>query len=77
MDIFWTIFVVVHAVSLLFLIISINFLIHYIRRYKMEESGFTMLFGFIRLEHIIPAYIIAILLFISGSTLFAFYLMQK
>ena len=77
MGIFWTVFVIIHGISLLFLIISIHFLVHYIKRYKMEESGFTMLFGFIRLEHIIPAYIITILLFISGSTLFAFYLMQK
>ena len=77
MDIFWIIFGIVHVVSFLFLIISINFLVHYTGRYKMQESGFTLLFGFIRLEYIIPVYIVSILLFISGSTLFAFYLMQK
>ncbi len=77
MDIFWIIFGIIHVISLLCLIISINFLIHYTRRYKMEESGFTLLFGFIRLEHIIFVYVMTILLFVTGSTLFTFYLMQK
>lgn len=77
MGIFWTFFAIIHIVSILLLIISLRLVLHYTRRYRMQESRFTMLFGFVRLEYIIFIYAVAVLFLAGISTFMAFYLINR
>ena len=69
MGIIWTIIVGIHLCSLLFLTIYLQRVFHYIHRYKMPESRFTLLFGLIGLPHILFAYILTVAIFSLGTLL--------
>jgi hypothetical protein len=53
----------IHICSLLFLAVYLKLLFNYERKYKMTESRFTLLFGFINISNIAFAYILTIGLF--------------
>lgn len=52
----WILFVVLQAVSLAFALLTLVRLYHYIRRYKFDESKYTLLFGFVHLHWISASY---------------------
>lgn len=60
----WIFFIVLHTVSLGFAALSLWRLYYYIRRYRFDESKYTLLFGFVHLRWIAAAYIILVLLWV-------------
>lgn len=60
-------FVILHVASVGFMLLSLWRLYTYIRRYKFEESQYTLLFGFVHLRWIALAYPVVIFLWIAAS----------
>lgn len=56
MEIMFIIVIAVNTLSILFLLISLWRLRTYLRKNSLEESKYTLLFGFIRLEGYVYAY---------------------
>lgn len=52
----WIFFIVLHTVSLGFAGLTLWRLYYYIRRYRFDESKYTLLFGFVHLRWIAMAY---------------------
>lgn len=65
----WTIIVGIHICSLLFLTAYLGRLFKYSGKYKMDESRYTLLFGWIHLHHIVLTYIVTMTLFMVGTIL--------
>lgn len=74
MNILWVIISLLHLVSISFMGLCIMRLFSYTRRYKLKENGHTLLFGIVRVEHIVTIYIIIIGLFTMGSVFLVHYL---
>ncbi len=74
MNIFWGIIILTHIVSLSFLGLAILRYFAYKKRNNIIENKYTLLFGFIRLEHVIIGYIAFVLAYTFGSTLLVYYL---
>lgn len=74
MNIFWGIIIITHIVSLTFLGLAILRYFAYKKRNNIIENKYTLLFGFIRLEHMVIAYIAFVLAYTFGSTLLVYYL---
>lgn len=66
----WTIIIGLHVCSLLFLTAYLRRLFVYARKYRMPESQYTLLFGWVRLPHIVVTYVITVLAFIVLSTIY-------
>lgn len=63
---FWILFISIHLASLIFLSASLWRLGDYTRKHHFEESGYTMLLGFIRLPH-------AVMLYVAGTAAWIFF----
>jgi len=63
----WVLFIVLHTVSLGFAAISLWRLYHYIRRYRFDESKYTLLFGFLHLRWIAGMYVVLAALWVVTS----------
>lgn len=50
MPIFWSLFGIVHLISLLLMVVGLNRLYSYIKQYRFDESHYTLLFGFVHLR---------------------------
>lgn len=70
MSTFWISLVVFHLISLSFMLMALMRLFSHLGRYPLKENHHTLLFGFIRVEYIVFAYIICIALFTVGSVIF-------
>lgn len=67
MEIVWLIIIGIHICSLLFLGIYLKRLFRYARKYRMPESKYTLLFGWVQLSYIAFAYIAAVCVFVAFS----------
>ncbi|PIQ77398.1 hypothetical protein COV82_04790 [Candidatus Peregrinibacteria bacterium CG11_big_fil_rev_8_21_14_0_20_46_8] len=65
----WIIFIFLHVVSLLFAIFALWRLYEYIKRYRFDESKYTMLFGFVHLHWIAAAYLVYAVIWTVASTI--------
>ncbi len=65
----WIIFALLHSISLLFTAVVVMRLLRYSRRYVMEESRYTLLFGFITVRSVIVVYVISMALWVLVSYL--------
>ncbi len=74
MNIFWGIIILTHIASLTFLGLAVLKYFAYKKRNNIIENRYTLLFGFIRLEHVIITYIAFVLAYTFGSTLLVYYL---
>lgn len=63
----WIFFIVLHAVALGFMLLSLWRLYEYIKRYKFDESKYTLLFRFVHLHWIVGIYAFSIILWIPMS----------
>ena len=57
MPLFWIFFAFLHLVSVFFMLLALQRLYSYIRRYKFNESHYTLLFGCVHLHWITKIYI--------------------
>lgn len=63
----WVLFIVLHVISIAFAFLSFQRLYYYIRRYRFDESKYTLLFGFVHLHWISAIYIVFVTVWIFGS----------
>lgn len=63
----WALFIALHVASVGFALLSIARLYAYIRKYKFDESKYTLLFGFVHLRWIAGLYLIFTLLWLPVS----------
>lgn len=69
MNFFWIFITTIHIISLTLLIICLFRLFwHMSESMHMEENKYTRLFGFIRLRHVVVAYILVVAVFTVGTT---------
>ena len=69
MGIVGTIIIGVNVCSLVFLAVYLKRLFRYARKYRMEESKYTLLFGWIEITHIAIAYVLAASVLVAFSTI--------
>lgn len=55
--------IIINVVSVLYLMLNLLRLRNYLIRNTFEESKYTLLFGFVRIEAYIYAYVICVLVF--------------
>jgi hypothetical protein len=65
----WISLAIFHLLSIAFMGLAIVRLFSNARRYKLVENRHTLLFGFLRIEHIVGLYILAISVFTAASLL--------
>ncbi|MBI2638234.1 hypothetical protein HYW83_01450 [Candidatus Peregrinibacteria bacterium] len=65
----WIALGVLHVTSIGFALIVLMRLYHYIKRYRFDESKYTLLFGFIHLHWIAGAYVMLVLGWVAVSLL--------
>ncbi len=53
----WIVFGLLHVSSIGFVLLALLRLFHYIKRYRFDESKYTLLFGFIHLHWIATVYV--------------------
>ena len=70
----WAIIIGIHICSLLFMAVYIRRLLRYASKYRMPESKYTLLFGWVQLNHIVFAYIGAVGVFVAGSIVYLTFL---
>lgn len=63
----WIPFILLHTVSLGFAGLTLWRLYYYIRRYRFDESKYTLLFGFMHLRWIAGAYVVFALAWVTAS----------
>lgn len=63
-------FVILHLGSVLFTLFIISRLYRYIRRYRFDESQYTLLFGFVHLHWITYLYVFFTIIWIYVSYYF-------
>lgn len=63
----WIALGVLHVTSIGFALITLMRLYHYIKRYRFDESKYTLLFGFIHLRWIAGAYMMLVLGWVAMS----------
>ncbi len=68
--------VVLHTISIVFLGLCLIRIFGYTRRHRLAETHYTLLCGFIRLEHAVMAYIFMVAAFTVISTLFILALLR-
>jgi hypothetical protein len=77
MSLFWPIIIITHICSLVFLGLSLLRYFAYKKRNTIIENKYTLLFGFVRLEHMVWMYVIFVLAYTVGTFLFIYYLMGQ
>lgn len=65
----WILFIVLEAVAIGFGLLTLWHLYNYIKRYRFDESKYTLLFRFIHLHWIMVAYIIFAMIWVAISYL--------
>ena len=63
--------------SIMFTWLALGRLFKHLEHYKIEEGKHSMLFGFMKIEHVVAIYIIMQIAFIVGSYFFVYYLMIR
>lgn len=63
----WIIFGILQAVSVCFALATLWRLYYYIRRYRFDESKYTLLFGFVHLHWIAISYLACLLVWFFAS----------
>lgn len=63
----WIFFIILHLVSLAFAMLTLWRLYEYIKRYRFDESKYTLLFGCLHLRWIAAGYMIVVSLWIFVS----------
>ncbi len=66
-----------HIMSFVFLGLCLLRLRDYLKKYRLNETRHTMLFGFINMHHFVFLYIVTITLFTLGSYFLLFYLSSR
>jgi len=66
----WAILIGIHVCSLLFLAAYLKRLYRHVGKYRMAESKYTLMFGWIRLSYIVFAYVATMGVFIVFSIIF-------
>lgn len=74
MNFFWSIIIGVHVISVIFLGLSLLRYFAYKKRNIIIETKFSMLFGFVRLGHVVTAYVGFVFVYTVASILFILYL---
>jgi uncharacterized protein (DUF2235 family) len=69
MNIVLLITIILHAASIGFLGLCTIRIFSYLRRHKFQENNYTLLFGFIGIQHVTMAYLIIVAAFTVGSTI--------
>lgn len=67
MTIVAAIFIILHLVSTALAAFSVHRLFRYIRKYRFDESKYTLLFGFIHLRAVAFVYVVLAILWIPMS----------
>ena len=65
----WIAFGVLHVVSIGFALLALLRLYHYIKRYRFDESKYTLLFRFIHLRWIASLYMFLVVAWVAMSYL--------
>lgn len=65
----WIAFGVLHVISIGFAFLALMRLFHYIKRYRFDESKYTLLFGFIHLRWITSLYMLLVVGWVAVSYL--------
>ncbi|PJC36814.1 hypothetical protein CO046_03810 [Candidatus Peregrinibacteria bacterium CG_4_9_14_0_2_um_filter_53_11] len=73
MSLIWLLFIVIQLISVTFMGISIMRLYGYVRKYRFNESNYTLLLGFIHLNWVATAYIVAVPVWAVLSFFFLFH----
>jgi hypothetical protein len=63
----WILFTVLQVASLGFAFLLLKRLYYYIKRYKFDETKYTLFLGFIHLRWIMMTYMISVLILIVAS----------
>jgi hypothetical protein len=63
----WIAFGVLHVVSIGFALLVLLRLYHYIKRYRFDESKYTLLLGFIHLRWIAALYVFLVTAWVAMS----------
>ncbi len=63
----WILFAVLHSVSVGFAFLTLWRLYYYIKRYRFDESKYTLLFGFVHLRWIAAGYLGLVIVWIPVS----------
>lgn len=74
MNFFWSIIIATHVISVIFLGLSLLRYFAYKKRNSIVETRFTMLFSFIKLNHVIVSYVGFVFVYTIVSILFILYL---
>jgi hypothetical protein len=74
MNFFWSIIIATHVISVIFLGLSLLRYFAYKKRNTIIDTRFTMLFGFIKLNHVIVTYVGFVLAYTIAAILFILYL---
>lgn len=75
MWLFWAL-IVVEIVSMLVCLSAVRRLYKYIKRYRFDETVYTLLFGFMHLRYFAYAYFLSITLLTIAGVIFAFSLLS-
>lgn len=67
MSFLWVVIALFHLISVAFMGIVIMRLFAYVRRYKLNENRHTLLFGFVKIGHVVGLYLIVMVIFTFGS----------
>jgi hypothetical protein len=66
-------FIIIHLGALIYFVELMRRILIRVREYNLRETRTTLPFGFIRLRHVIIAYILAYVLWVIGSFLLYYY----
>lgn len=74
MTFLWLSIAVFHLFSVMFMGWCLLRLFRSLRRYRFEENPHTLLFGFLKIEHVMFLYVFFVALYIAATTLFIYFL---
>lgn len=77
MQLIWIFLIITHILSTAFMGLCFLRVIRFRKRYMLQESSYSMLLGFIHLDHILIAYVLTVALSIAVSTSFVFFLSSQ
>lgn len=72
MNLTWTVILLIHLASLIFLGASLYRISNFLKKFRLQESRYTLIFGFMDLPQVIFFYVVTILLFITGTFFITF-----
>ena len=74
MNLFWGTVIATHLVSLIFMGLALLRYFAYKKRNIIIENRYSMLFGFIRPDHVVVIYVGFVLAYTFGSVMLIYYL---